>query len=118
MVSEGKSRRIPVRKLLKFEVDVDSVGTVGGQGGRRRVNLLDPPGRRQNGFVHQRIAAGFYDFRMRDRPILVDPDFYRADERFFLIENGSRLVPLTEEPVVDELVIPGKLRRIAARAGL
>ncbi len=67
--------------------------------------------------VHDRVAAGFDDFRAFDRAVAVDMDFDRADEGFVLLEDRGGLLPLAEKAVVDEVVIPTELTGSAATSG-
>jgi hypothetical protein len=67
--------------------------------------------------VHDRVAAGFDDFRAFDRAVAVDVDFDGADEGFVLLEDGGGLLPLAEKAVVDEVVIPTELTGGAAASG-
>ena len=66
--------------------------------------------------VHERVAAGADDFRAGDGAITFDLDFHGADERFVLLEDGGGLLPLAEEAIVDEFVIPTKFTGSAACA--
>ena len=66
--------------------------------------------------VHEGIAAGADDFGAGDSAVAFDLDFYGADEGFVLLEDGGGLLPLTEETVVDEFVIPSEFASGAARS--
>ena len=120
----GMQRTSPVpdaapggRVLLELEIDVHGIAAAGGEPGGGRIDLRHPLGGREHGLVHQRIPARLHDLRAGNLPVFFNPDFHRADKRFGLVEDRRRLVPLAVEPVVNELVIPGELRRIAARSG-
>lgn len=58
--------------------------------------------------VHERVSAGTDDVSAGDGAVAFDLDFYRADEGFILLEDGGGLLPLAEEPVVDEFMIPAE----------
>lgn len=73
----------------------------------------NPLCRREDGLVHERVSAGFDNFRAGNSAILLNADFDRADERLGLVKNGRRLVPLAVEAIVDEFMIPGKLGGIS-----
>lgn len=66
--------------------------------------------------VHERVAAGTDDFRAGDGAVAFDLDFYGADEGFVLLEDGGGLLPLAEEAVVDEFVIPPEFAGGSARS--
>ena len=66
--------------------------------------------------VHEGVAAGADDFGAGDGAVAFDLDFYGADEGFVLLEDGSGLLPLAEEAVVDEFVIPSEFAGGAARS--
>lgn len=106
-----------VRKLLQLEVDVYGVAVAGAEAGGGGVDFGDAAEGGENGLVHDRVAAGFDDFRAFDRAVAVDVDFDRADKRFVLLEDGGGLLPLAEKAVVDEVVIPTELTGGAAASG-
>lgn len=64
--------------------------------------------------VHEGVAAGTDDFGAGDGAVAFDLDFYGADEGFVLLENGGGLLPLAEESVMDEFVIPSEFAGGAA----
>lgn len=68
--------------------------------------------------VHEGVAAGADDFRAGDGAVSFDLDFYGADEGFVLLEDGGGLLPLAEESVVDEFVIPSEFAGGAACSSL
>jgi len=105
-----------VRRLLQLEVDVDGVGVAGAEAGGEGVDAGDAVEGGEDGLVHEGVAAGADDFRAGDGAVAFDLDFYGADEGFVLLENGCGLLPLTEETVVDEFVIPSEFAGGAARA--
>jgi hypothetical protein len=65
--------------------------------------------------IHERVAAGSNDFSTGDGAIALDLDFYRADERFILLENRGWLLPLTKKSIVDKFVIPSELAGSSTR---
>ena len=66
--------------------------------------------------VHEGVAAGADYFSAGDGAVAFDLDFYGADEGFVLLEDGCGLLPLAEEAVVDEFVIPGEFTGGATRS--
>ncbi len=66
--------------------------------------------------VHEGVAAGADDFGAGDGAVAFDLDFYGADEGFVLLEDGGGLLPLAEEAVVYEFVIPSEFAGGAARS--
>lgn len=66
--------------------------------------------------VHEGVAAGADDFGAGDGAVAFDLDFHRADERFILLEDGCGLLPLAEEAVMDEFVIPSKFTGSSTRS--
>ena len=105
-----------VRNLLQFEVDVDGVGVAGAEAGGEGVDAGDAVEGGEDGLVHEGVAAGADDFRAGDGAVAFDLDFYGADEGFVLLEDGCGLLPLAEESVVDEFVIPGEFTGGATRS--
>jgi len=65
--------------------------------------------------VHERVAAGTYDFGAGDGTVALDLDFHGTDEGFILLENRGWLLPLAEKSVVDEFVIPSELAGSSTR---
>jgi len=104
------------RDLLQLEVDVDGVGVAGAEAGGEGVDAGDAVEGGEDGLVHEGVAAGADDFRAGDGAVAFDLDFYGADEGFVLLEDGGGLLPLTEETVVDEFVIPSEFTGGAARS--
>jgi len=103
-----------VRRLLQLEVDVDGVGVAGAEAGGEGVDAGDAVEGGEDGLVHEGVAAGTDDFGAGDGAVAFDLDFYGADEGFVLLEDGGGLLPLTEETVVDEFVIPSEFAGGAA----
>jgi hypothetical protein len=111
VASAGKEagfRCVPDNVDLLSSVRMDGESHVAKTTGKR-VNAGHTLERRKNGRIHHRIAATFDNFRAGNRTVFEDFDFDGADERFVLLKNGCRLLPLAEEPVMDQLVIPAKL---------
>lgn len=104
------------RDLLQLEVDIDGVGVAGAEAGGEGVDAGDAVKGGEDGLVHKRVAAGADDFGAGDGAVAFDLDFYGADEGFVLLENGRGLLPLAEESVVDEFVIPPEFAGGAARS--
>ena len=104
-------------ELLQLEVDVHGVAVAGAEAGGGGVDFGDAAEGGEDGLVHDRVAAGFDDFRAFDRSVATDVDFDRADEGFVLLEDRGGLLPLAEKAVVDEVVIPAKLTGSAAPSG-
>ena len=102
--------------LLQLEVDVDGVGVAGPQAGGEGIDAGDAVEGCEDGLIHDGVAAGADDFRAGDGAIAFDLDFYGADEGFVLLEDGGGLLPLAEEAVVDEFVIPGEFAGGATRS--
>lgn len=95
--------------LFQLEVDVDGIGAPSTKARREGVDLGDTFGCREDGFVHDRVVRGFDDFHRGDLPVFLDPDPDGGHEGLGLVEDRCGLVPLTVEPIVDELVIPIEL---------
>ena len=104
------------RDLLQLEVDVDRVGIAGAEAGGEGVDAGHAVEGGEDGLVHEGVAAGADDFGAGDGAVAFDLDFYGADEGFVLLEDGGGLLPLTEETVVDEFVIPSEFAGGAARS--
>ena len=102
------------RNLLQLEVDVDGVGIAGAEAGGEGVDAGDAVEGGEDGLVHEGVAAGADDFRAGDGAVAFDLDFYGADEGFVLLKDGGGLLPLAEEAVVDEFVIPSEFAGGAA----
>ena len=102
------------RNLLQLEVDVDGVGVAGAEAGGEGVDAGDAVEGGEDGLVHEGVAAGADDFGAGDGAVAFDLDFYGADEGFVLLEDGGGLLPLAEEAVVDEFVIPSEFAGGAA----
>lgn len=102
--------------LLQLEVDVDGVGVAGPQAGGEGIDAGDAVEGGEDGLVHEGVAAGADDFRACNGAVAFDLDFHRADEGFVLLEDGGGLLPLAEEAVVDEFVIPGEFAGGATRS--
>jgi len=102
--------------LLQLEVDVDGVGVTGAEAGGEGVDAGDAVEGCEDGLVHEGVAAGADDFRAGNGAVAFDLDFHRADEGFVLLEDGGGLLPLAEEAVVDEFVIPGEFAGCATRS--
>lgn len=99
----------PFSGLLQLEVDVHRVGIASAESRWQGVDSRHAVECGEDGLVHHRIAAGADDLSTRDCAVAFDLDFYCANKRFVLLENRCGLLPLTEEPVVNEFVIPTKL---------
>ena len=104
------------RDLLQLEVDVDRVGVAAAEAGGEGVDAGDAVEGGEDGLVHEGVAAGADDFGAGDGAVAFDLDFYGADEGFVLLEDGGGLLPLAEEAVVDEFVIPSEFTGGAARS--
>jgi hypothetical protein len=102
--------------LLQLEVDVDGVGVAGPQAGGECIDAGDAVEGCEDGLIHEGVATGADDFRACDGAVAFDLDFHRADEGFVLFEDGCGLLPLAEESVVDEFVIPGEFTGGATRS--
>ena len=102
------------RALLQLEVDVDGVGVAGAEAGGEGVDAGDAVEGGEDGLIHEGIAAGTDDFGAGDGAVAFDLDFYGADEGFVLLKDGGGLLPLAEEAVVDEFVIPSEFAGGAA----
>lgn len=102
--------------LLQLEVDVDRVDFAGAEAGGDGVDAGDAIEGGQDGLVHEGVAAGADDFGAGNGAVAFDLDFYSADEGFVLLEDGCGLLPLAEEAVVDEFVIPGEFAGCATRS--
>ena len=104
------------RNLLQLEVNVDGVGVAAAEAGGEGVDAGDAVEGGEDGLVHEGVTAGADDFRAGDGAVAFDLDFYGADEGFVLLEDGCGLLPLAEESVVDEFVIPGEFTGGATRS--
>ena len=102
--------------LLQFEVNVDRVGVAIAEAGGEGVDAGHAVEGREDGLVHERVAAGADDVGTGDGAVALDLDFDGADEGFVLFEDGCGLLPLAEEAVVDEFVIPTELAGGATRS--
>ena len=108
-VNKPCAKRFERLHLLQFEIDIHRVAISCAKTTGERVNAGHTLERRKNGRIHHGIAATFDNFRAGNRTVFENFDFDGADKRFVLLKNGCRLLPLAEEPVMDQLVIPAKL---------
>lgn len=105
------------RRLLKLEVDIDGVALGATQAFGKGFDSGNPLESGLNRLVHDRIAAGTCDFSRGDRAVGKNSEPHGAYKRAVLGKNRRGLLPLAEETVVNDLVIPAELRRIATRRG-
>ena len=111
-------KKVGFVELLQLEIDIHGVAISRSQTSRQGVDARDALERLGDRSVHHRIAAALDNLGTGNRAVLEDLDFNSANKRFVLLENGGGLLPLAEEAVVDEFVIPPELARCTACGSL
>ena len=93
---------------MQLEIDVDRVDLSTAEARGNGIDASHTIQGGEDGLIHERVATGADDFGTCDTAISFDLDFYRADKRFVLIKDRGRLLPLAEETVMDEFMIPSE----------
>ena len=89
--------------LFQLEINIDRIAACSTHSLRNRGNLDHLAGRFEDRLIHDRIAARLGETEIADRAIPLNGDLERGGEVMLVLgRDGGRLLPLTEEAVVNE----------------
>lgn len=101
---------------IQLEVDVHGVRSPFAEVGGRGIDAHHATGRGQDTFVHHHIAGGADNGEIVDPAIGADRDAEGGGE-LGGSDDAGRLIPDTEEAVVNQLMIPAEVAGSGGRRG-